>query len=494
MSLDLKSLMQRSAPDPSGGVDLEAVAGRSRGLRRRDRLITLTTTVALGLVVFVFFSLAQPNDGTSDDNNDRNQVVNPGPDDGSPRNTLTDSAATFAIQAVDEAGLRDPTDVYFDYKRIYEVRGGYASRAWLAEFSGPECTDYNRPCDLYGVLEEPTLTIELFENEFVVTEATGMLDRPGINRFARPSDQGPPHFVWNLMLDETSSGSDLTHFIASSYWTGPIPSQYYSECEAQSGTWDEQKKGVPLYADSPRDEADRDDLVNYATEQQIGRGPYEIRCDPVINLDKDRYEMPPMPEDFQLVDVGSEVIVPSEPELAPDKEKRHSNEGLPTGPRYVVAKGTFDQGEWGDYQDQEWWYLAWSDARWTCDEFEVADIESDSTGWGCTEISYTHGDDNDATTGITVDPGGKNLLSVAYGTLSTEVASLDFELSTGDLVRVDAIEPPEEMDGSRKYFVAYLPPAENGYVVSRDADGVELARDQLCHESCLSGSYDTKSH
>jgi hypothetical protein len=485
MSPDLKTLMERSAPEPSRKFDADAVAKRSRTLRRRGRLMTASATVLLGAAVFFFFVATDPGSGNEDRSEDRSQVINPGPiEESESEIPLDDRAATFAIKALSDVGLRNPAGIYFDYLGINESILDETDPYWVARFDQLECPIELPRCEHEESPNPGSLEIEMQQNEFVVTDAEGSLEGWFDSLVGyRGSSQQTTRLVWELTKDKDRSTKELATVTASYYWTGPIPGNYYSECEAQSGTWDESKEGISLYLNSPTREEERDDLVDIATEQQVGRGQFEVRCDPIRNLDEERYEMPLVPEDLETVHVGSEVIVPGEPESAPDKEQRHSNEGIPTGPRYVVAKGTFDEGEWGDYEGQDWWFLAWADSQWTCDEFEVGNLDSDGAGWGCTELAGARESD-DVVTGITFDPGGKNLLSVVFGTLTTNVATLDFELTSGEVVTVDAIEPPDTLDGGRRYFVAYLPPTENGYVIARDSNGVELHRERLCQSGC----------
>ena len=484
MSPDLKTLMKRSAPEPARKVDIDAIAGRSRSLLWRGRLLTVSTTIVLGLTALFFLSATNPGSG-GEENNGPNRPADQGPDQTSPGITNEDRAASFAIRALTENDLRDPMHDYFDYVDLDEgpARSDDTQR-WIATFEGPECTEYNgRPCiDIDGT--PPSLTVEVDRDRMTVVDASGPLEKwsDRLVGFAGAIAKDPPQFVWNVSYVASRSSDAETHLAASSYWTGPIPANYYSECEVHSGDWKSGDRGVGLYTNSPRREAERDDLVGIVTERKIHPETMEIECEPIRNLDEQTYEMPDVADELQPVSVGSDVIVPSDTERAPEKKQQHSHDNLPTGPRYVVARGTFDEGEWGDYEGQNWWFVAWENEQWTCEEFEVGNLESDGEGWGC---NGREGEADEVIWSIAFDPGGKEQLSVVHGVLRDDVDRIDFELSSGSLVTVDSIEPPEEMSGDRRYFIAYLPPTENGYVVARDAEGNELHRERLCHASCF---------
>ena len=499
MSPDLKTLMKRSAPEPSRKFDAEVAAKRSRSLQWRGRLVTASATVLLAAAVFFFFAATDPGSGKNDDK--RSQVVNPGPEKTESEVPLKDQAASFAIQALADADLHNPAGTYFDYQSIHRLTlpSDVEQFIWKVEFSGPEC-EFNRPCELLGVLKPATLHIELRDEEFAVTKATGLLDRDGVEGFSGPINQGRPRFVWTLVHDKARSNEELAHVAGSYFWTGPIPGNYYGECEAQSGEWDEGENSIRLPMDSPSTEGERDGFIDIATESQVDPGPIDVRCDPVRNLAEDDYEMPPVPDDLELVQVGPEVIVPEQPELAPDKDEKQAH-GLPTGPRVIIAQGSFDEGAWGQYQGQDWWFLVWagqgqirdddeSAARYICDEFVIGGLDDKGGGWGCLED--TPNPDLSAEPNwfqdTTFDPGAGEVLSRAHGYVDPGVTTVEFELTSGQLVRVETFAPPDELDVGFRYFVAFMPAAENGYMVARSSDGEELDRRRLCSQSCIGDS------
>ncbi|HYN37274.1 MAG TPA: hypothetical protein VEV82_09910 [Actinomycetota bacterium] len=496
MSPDLKSLMNRSAPEPSGPVDIAAVGRRSRGLRRRGQLISLTTTLALGLAVFLFFSFAQPNDKPSGEENDRSQVVNPGPQEDESETSLDDRAATFAIKSVAEAGLHDPTDIYFDYLDLDKTSAPVdATDKWVATFSGPECTNSNTKCIVIDGIP-PALKLESNGIDFTVTGTEGALSKwsERLTGITAPSDPGPPQFVWEIYQADDETDAKRTHLVGVSYWTGPIPGRYFSECEGRNvdAAPGDEKSVLPLRGISPQSEDERDGLLRISTETPLNQGAIEVTCDPAINTKPEPYEMSPVPEELQLVEVGSEIIVPDGLELAPDLPSKALRDDIPidipTGPRYVAARGTFDEGDWGEVEGKDWWFISWGHEKAWCNSFQIGNLDAEISGWGCSEEPPGLSHSDEVIGDSTLNPGGGTVLSFTYGTLSPEVATVEFELTTGDLVRVDAIEAPGQLKGGIKYFAAYLPPAENGYIVARGPTGEELQRERICLRACIVGN------
>lgn len=167
--------------------------------------------------------------------------------------------------------------------------------------------------------------------------------------------------------------------------------------------------------------------------------------------------------------------------------------GIPTGPRYVVMSGTFeDEIDWGRYQGQEWRLEAWSGDGQTCWSFEMGD-DYGSEGVSCnplgSPIKRAFGQR------LFTPPGNfGNEYSISVGQVSAEVASVRFEMS-GRRVQTLTVEPvlaPPESGSDwrlRRYYIAFLPPTDRGEMVALDRSNKVLGRRNLCHGNCL-GAYE----
>lgn len=173
---------------------------------------------------------------------------------------------------------------------------------------------------------------------------------------------------------------------------------------------------------------------------------------------------------------------------APVTRPGHDDKGgreIPDGPRYVIASGRFDDGNWGEYQGKEWRLVAWGqhpdgfDVGTHCMQFWIERIVSGSEGTYCTEWKA-----KDVFGGRAYDPGGHGVPSISYGQVRGDVARLEFRLSNGEVVTKDPLPPPEELSVPVRYYVAFLPLTEQGEIVAFGQYGDELGRVRLCHGSC----------
>lgn len=159
---------------------------------------------------------------------------------------------------------------------------------------------------------------------------------------------------------------------------------------------------------------------------------------------------------------------------------------MPGGPRHVVASGTFGDG-WGNYSNEEWRYVVWGDAQESCARFEIGETETsggDRRGVSCSEWDGKDPARYGDILARAYDPGDEKVRSLAHGQVSLAVETVEFRLTTGDVVRVDALDPPAGTDIPLRYYVALLPFSYNGEMLALDAGGDVLEKVDLCHQSC----------
>lgn len=169
---------------------------------------------------------------------------------------------------------------------------------------------------------------------------------------------------------------------------------------------------------------------------------------------------------------------------APPAAAHPTPPGVPDGPRFVVAEGRFDEGKWASYQGKEWRLLAWGEGDTHCFQLQIG-AEKTNSGLSCS--TPAPGAKREFILGRTVDPGGPGgVMTVTHGEVAPEVAEVEFRLTSGDVVRVETLPPPDEAPMlAVRYYVAFLPWADNGQVVAFDAEGNELETKDLCHaEGC----------
>ncbi len=139
------------------------------------------------------------------------------------RSAGTDAAvATFAIRAIADAGLLDPTGDFYDYKSIEPTEGN-----WVATFDAKDCHGSLRSgaCS-EGPVANAQLHITSAGDALDITEATGPFDEEAKQKLLRyeGSDMSPqePHFEYPYVevveFDEGERG-----ILGSDIWTGPIP-------------------------------------------------------------------------------------------------------------------------------------------------------------------------------------------------------------------------------------------------------------------------------
>ena len=186
-------------------------------------------------------------------------------------------------------------------------------------------------------------------------------------------------------------------------------------------------------------------------------------------------------DDPVYISPPGEVLVPKTPKVA--GVFRRSGRGVPQGPQYVVASGRFEEGQWGEYEGKMWRYLAWGHETNYCSSFVVGELTADDGAFGCT----AGGDPRDHIVSHAYDPGDQDLLSIAYGEVSKQVATVEFRLTNGQAVRVVPIVAPQPLNVPVNYYVTFLPTTDNGRIIAFDADGDVLEQRQLCHGGCLDG-------
>lgn len=157
---------------------------------------------------------------------------------------------------------------------------------------------------------------------------------------------------------------------------------------------------------------------------------------------------------------------------------------LPDGPHFVVASGTFDEGDWGDYQAKDWRYVAWGDKDTSCSRFEVGELKG-QFGFSCTHwMQRDPAERGGHILARTYDPGGGSVKSVTFGEVTSLVKEVEFRLTTGDVVRVETMAPPEGLNVWVRYYYAFLPFSGNGEIVALGENQQVLESTDLCPTHC----------
>jgi hypothetical protein len=175
---------------------------------------------------------------------------------------------------------------------------------------------------------------------------------------------------------------------------------------------------------------------------------------------------------------------PSPEEAPPQPGEAHRS--IPDGPKYVLASGTFDEGEWGEFQGKDWRFVAWGGPDQTCHRLEVGEQDGND---GTTCSTDHDGPSTEAIGARTYDPGLGNIPSITFGYVHRRVERLELRLTTGDVVDVGIIEPPDESGLAVSYYLAFVPFSENGEILAFGDDGELLEKKDLCHDVCGDPAY-----
>jgi hypothetical protein len=163
-------------------------------------------------------------------------------------------------------------------------------------------------------------------------------------------------------------------------------------------------------------------------------------------------------------------------------------------PVYEVISGVFeDFPEWGEHRGEEWRVLAWESEESECWSFQIGIGEPGGHCIASAEVidDYFGGDQY-----LPRDNFG-NERAVSVGRLWSEVAQAELQLSNGDVVPLHLVAPPEQAGSTAsrwRYWIAFIPPTANGWIVTYGADGEELARRKLCPKEEGCSSSDVEPH
>ena len=435
MRRDLGSELRRIAPDPIDDPDLPRIERSARWRRLRTRL-----TVQFGVVAILaggFIVLAdEPGQRVPND-----MAVGPyrqdSPGGGPPiyQPDPMERAAVVALEALTRAGLHDEDDIYLDYGET-TLEG---DRRWRAHFCLEEAS--NGICaadtaDSFVDIEADTAITfyEVVDMSAAISESR----RAEVIGYRAPADGGA-----SRMVHEPIHVSD-TGFHGSAYWTGAIPSQLEAMC-----FFDALKEGAVVYTSrewpmsAPVVEGARDSVFSSGFTEDVEADSVRSRCS----------------------------------DWTPGVREEPS---LPGGDRHVVLSGVFDEGEWGEYQGQSWELIAWADETGWCGTFEIGGAEG---GVHCSMAGTGSGAEEHLGP-FSYDPGAGEVQGFAYGEVSPEVETIEFQLDDGATIKIWSKEPPPGLDVDLKYFFTSLPGGADGRIAVFDAQGNELDARVLCHDPC----------
>ncbi|MGH2675921.1 MAG: hypothetical protein ACRDKA_00005 [Actinomycetota bacterium] len=375
-------------------------------------------------------------------------------------------AATVAIAAVAEAGLRDgirliPAEdargdepafrmlVPYDYVGVSRNGGG-----WTAAFcaSPPE----DRACDRETA--DAFVTIVPDGEDLVVADVSGAFteaQREGLIGYAEPVEAPPDLQIHRPVIPIGAAGEADKSVAGTFYWTGAIPSNLGAVCRTE--VLDAQGQVVFTR-----------EFTSLAPEQERERDSTFV------------LEPPEEPTSEARIVCGEWQRV----------------EAVPSGPRHVLASGILEEGQ---YAGEPWRLVVWrgqnvddperlelwrqiaEGANVYCWGFDVDPLTSVVHGQrvppgGCSPLA---GADAEAIGERSTGPVAGEGSNLAVGVLSTEVASLELRLDDGQVIAADLLAPPPELDIPRRFFIEFLPPGARGEMVALDAGGSVLAREPL---------------
>jgi hypothetical protein len=385
--------------------------------------------------------------------------------------SASERAATVAIAALTEAGLRDDVrlvpaetvggdeDPGFGTFTPYDYGGIRPQReSWVAAFcaSPPEGRQ-----DCAEETVDSFLTIVPEGKELVVVEASGAFteaQREDLLGYRESAEPPPAQWIHRpVRLIDTPEG-EAEMVAGLSYWTGSIPSNVGALCHTE--VLDEEEQVVYAFREvaalPPETERGRD--ANY-----LGEVPEDVR--------------------------GSAARVVCGEWLP--------IQFYPAGPRHVLASGTVESGE---HAGETWRLVVWRGENvddpgllelWR-QNAEGADVYCwgiDGRPWtslrygqpvrqgGCTVLAPD----------LEVEPIGARTSGpvlgegsdLVVGEVSTEVASLELRLADGEVIEADLLDPPPELGIPVRFFVEFLPPGAKGEMAALDENGTVLATAQL---------------
>ncbi|MGH2652875.1 MAG: hypothetical protein ACRDHV_00805 [Actinomycetota bacterium] len=375
-------------------------------------------------------------------------------------------AATVAIAAVADAGLRDgirmipsedaPGDepafrmlVPYDYVGISRDEGG-----WTAAFcaSPPE----DRGCD--REVADSFLTVVPDGEDLVVADASGTFTEAHRDRligYTEPAE-APADLQIHLPVRPIRVPGETGLSVAGAfYWTGPIPSNLGAVCRTEV--------------------LDAQGQVVFTREFTSLAPEHERERDSMFVL-----EPPEEPTSEARIACGEWQPV----------------EAVPSGPRHVLASGIIEEGQ---YAVEPWRLVVWRGENvddperlelWRqnaegndvyCWGFDVDPLTSVVHGQrvppgGCSPLAGAATEAIGERATVPVAGEGSNL---AVGVLSTVVASLELRLDDGMVIVADLLDPPPELGVPRRFFVEFLPQGARGEMVALDAGGSVMATEPL---------------
>jgi hypothetical protein len=427
---DLRSdiLRRQPSPPPSGS-----------GRRRVGATLVAVLLAAAGVVVVgrVFFGAVGDH------------VVGRGTSVASPM----ERAGTVAIVALTRAGLHDYGGTYFDYGGIRPQEDG-----WIAAFCSPSSA--RGGCNLASA--DAFLTLVPDGEDLVVAEVNGAFtedQRAQLMGYREPAAPPAARWIYRPIVLGAIDETDAPAFIASSYWTGAIPSNLGSLCRFEvvdsQGEIVYPTKGSPVHP--PESEPDRDGWMVAEIPESVRSPEGRMLCGDWLPL-----------------------------------------QAVPEGPRHVLTSGTFATGEnrgedwrlvvWrGENVDDpdvlEEWRLKAEGEDVLCWGFDAAHQSSEMFGQrippgGCSPLTKA-GIREPFGIRMSGPLGGEGSEKMAVGDVSAEVASLEFRLADGDVLRAGLLDPPANLDIPRRFYVLTLPPGARGEIAALDEKGRILGTEPL---------------
>lgn len=454
MSPDIRDMLQGVAPEPSRPLDLGRVRGRAQRLRLGHGLMmSVGVVAAVGLVIGGARVLPTVFDGRSDANDI--PIAGGSPENGGaePENTmpLKQRVAVVALEALTEAGMRDPGGSSVDYKGTTSTEG-----EWISRFVRLDCEEAE-PEKTCTVEDEALLVHIEIEGEEVqggygevvasdgalhITDVTGNVtpeEREMLVGYSAALDGGPPTQVFDPVLVDKTPRNDSYTVHASIYWTGPIPSRLETECriEVIDGSGKVIYEGPSFPARSPRKEVMRDSAIATGMPRDLEWSHVRFAC-------QELREKEPIPED--------ERIRP------------------PAGEEEVIATGTFpDDPSMGVNAGGEWRLLGSVNDRYWCVRMAMPGEDTPGQNSTCTPFDLKQEDAIGGSIGTLIErtdgePPGFHFF---WGLVRSDVHSVKLGETEARVIR-----PPGDIPEA--LFVAIIPVQDELTIRAFAQDGTEL--------------------
>lgn len=397
-----------------------------------------------------------------------------------------DEAEIFAFRAVARSGLMSP---YGDPSYVFTYADDTTSSsdgAWRVGFVRSDCapeegnpdprfactTDVEREslasdelpqADVFIVVRSDGESWTVLDAEGNVTEE----DRSQLRGFTLPHTPEPSQ--WDFSAVDIFTLGDRALIDSFPLWVGAIPSEAAGSMCALTVFDDENKVTFSrefIEAPPPADGGRGGGLRGLENRPASETATATVECEQLVEPDE----------------LTNEEARPYEPD--PEREVTI----LPDGPRYAVAKGTFDDS-WGEYSGTEWRFMVWGNHVTYCRRLEIGNGMIGNEGATCTtpgDGPYSDRHRNEPFGGHFYFPAGIEFArAIAGGAVSSEVDLIEISYEyAGKVIQLETLDAPNQTTIKQRFFIAFLPPEECGTITAFDKDGDELARKPLQRGGC----------